>query len=722
MTTLQIQTPEWAEPLLQPARYKGAWGGRGSGKSHYFAEMLIEAHILDPNTSSVCVREIQKSLAQSVKRLLELKIHDLGVGDLFEIQEFVIKRRNGSGLILFQGMQNHTNDSIKSLEGFDRAWVEEAQSISQRSLDMLRPTIRKPGSELWFSWNPSSPNDPIDQLLRGDNSPPGAVVVKVNWNDNPWFPEVLRKEMEFDRARDLDKFAHVWGGEYLTRSNARVFRNWRVDEFEAPANAMFRFGADWGFATDPTVLIRCYVEGRTLYIDHEAYQVGCEIVDTPDLFLTVPEAEKWPIVADSSRPETISHMKRNGFPKIMGAVKGPRSVEEGVEFLKSHDIVVHPRCQHVIDELTHYAYKTDPATNAVLPVLEDKHNHCIAEGQLVLTMRGNVPVETVTTDDFVWTRGGWRAVLFAGLTDVDRETVVVETTNGRVVCTPDHEIYTANGFVRADALRYDDDILNVEDSSWLKLLSGTECFGGDIQSQRTKASGSISSESPSFCTAQFGNRFTGTFQKAFTSITLMATRATTRLKTLSASTRKTTQVATHGAQSERSNRHDSLVQFGNLQNRGIAAMKDEQSTEKLALWPTSNLFRFPRIAKRAARFLSRKHLATETSFAAMPASPHGEGQAGKTTSSATVCNAGSHSLPTDTQNPVLVAGRVLTVSHGPKAAKVYDLTVDEFHEFVCGGVLVSNCLDAMRYALEGVRRIQQQKPPKVVILPTANRW
>ena len=377
MTTLQIQTPEWAEPLLQPARYKGAWGGRGSGKSHYFAEMLIEAHIIDPNTSSVCVREIQKSLAQSVKRLLELKIHDLGVGDLFEIQEFVIKRRNGSGLILFQGMQNHTNDSIKSLEGFDRAWVEEAQSISQRSLDMLRPTIRKPGSELWFSWNPSSPNDPIDQLLRGDNSPPGAVVVKVNWNDNPWFPEVLRKEMEFDRARDLDKFAHVWGGEYLTRSNARVFRNWRVDEFEAPANAMFRFGADWGFATDPTVLIRCYVEGRTLYIDHEAYQVGCEIVDTPDLFLTVPGAEKWPIVADSSRPETISHMKRNGFPKIMGAVKGPRSVEEGVEFLKSHDIVVHSRCQHVIDELTHYAYKTDPATSAVLSVLEDKHNHLI---------------------------------------------------------------------------------------------------------------------------------------------------------------------------------------------------------------------------------------------------------------------------------------------------------------------------------------------------------
>ena len=377
MTTLQIQTPAWAEPLLAPARYKGAWGGRGSGKSHLFAEMLIEAHILDPDSSSVCVREIQKSLSQSVKRLLELKIRDLGVSDLFEVQEAVIKRRNGRGLITFQGMQNHTSDSIKSLEGFDRAWVEEAQSISQRSLDLLRPTIRKPGSELWFSWNPNAPDDPVDKLLRGPDAPPGAVVVEVNWNDNPWFPQVLREEMEFDRRRDPDKYAHIWGGAYLTRSNARVFRNWKVEEFEAPPDAMFRFGADWGFASDPTVLVRCYTQGRTLFIDHEAYQIGCEIVDTPALFLTVPEAEKWPIVADSSRPETISHMKRNGFPKIMGAVKGPRSVEEGVEFLKSHDIVVHPRCRHVIDELTHYAYKTDPATNAVLPVLEDKHNHLV---------------------------------------------------------------------------------------------------------------------------------------------------------------------------------------------------------------------------------------------------------------------------------------------------------------------------------------------------------
>jgi phage terminase large subunit len=378
---LTLPTPEWALPLLAPARYKGAHGGRGSGKSHAFAEMAVEAHLLDVDSRSVCVREVQKSLAQSVKRLIEDKIKAMNAGAYFTVQEAVIKSHNpagrGDGLIIFQGMQNHTADSIKSLEGYDRAWVEEAQSLSQRSLDMLRPTLRKPKSELWFTWNPNLETDPIDQLLRGAAPPPGAVVVEVNYEDNPWFPDVLRDEMEYDRSRDPDKYAHIWRGTYVRNSEARVFRNWRVEEFEAAGDAIHRLGADWGFASDPTVLVRCHIVGRRLYVDHEAYRVGCEIMDTPDLFFSVPEAEKWPLVADSSRPETISHMRRHGFPKITAAVKGPKSVEDGVEWLKSFEIVVHPRCRHVIDELTLYAYKTDPLTGRVLPVLADKSNHCI---------------------------------------------------------------------------------------------------------------------------------------------------------------------------------------------------------------------------------------------------------------------------------------------------------------------------------------------------------
>ena len=360
---------------MQPARYKGAHGGRGSGKSHFFAEALVEDHIRFPGLRSVCIREIQRSLEQSAKRLIEDKIEALGVGSLFEVQRDRIICP-GDGLIIFQGMQNHTADSIKSLEGYDRAWVEEAQSLSQRSLDLLRPTIREKGSEIWFSWNPKKDTDPVDAFMR-QSPPPGTVAVECNWPDNPWFPDVLREEMEWDKRRDPDKYAHIWLGGYQRNSEARVFHNWRVEEFDTPDDARFYFGADWGFAIDPTVLIRVFVKDRTLYIDQEAYKVGCKIDDTPALFDKVPDSRRWPIIADCARPETIDYMRRHGFPRMEPAKKGKDSVHDGVEFLKSYDIIVHPRCKHAADELALYSYKTDKLTGEALPVLEDKKNHVI---------------------------------------------------------------------------------------------------------------------------------------------------------------------------------------------------------------------------------------------------------------------------------------------------------------------------------------------------------
>jgi phage terminase large subunit len=230
---------------------------------------------------------------------------------------------------------------------------------------------------LWFSWNPNHETDPIDVLLRGENPPPDSVVVCANYKDNPWFPDELKAELLYDQRRDPEKYAHIWLGEYQRNSEARVFRNWKIEEFDRPSGTVFRLGADWGFSIDPSVLVRCSIEGHNLYIDWEAYQVGCEIDKLPDLFLTVPEAEKWPITADSARPETISYMAKHGFPRIAAAIKGARSLEEGVEFLRSFDIIVHPRCKHTIDELTMYSYKTDPLTGKVVPLLEDKNNHVI---------------------------------------------------------------------------------------------------------------------------------------------------------------------------------------------------------------------------------------------------------------------------------------------------------------------------------------------------------
>lgn len=411
MSVLQIETPRWALPLLKPARYKGAHGGRGSGKSHFFGELWLEENLAE-KLDFVCLRETLKSLEFSVKKLLESKIAAFNAGAYFEVQDRRIFSKQG-GVTIFEGMQNHTADSIKSLEGFDRAWFEEAQNASEKSLTLLRPTIRKPGSQLWFGWNPDLATDPIDKLLRGDVKPPDSCVIEVNYLENPWFPDELRAEMEYDRSRDPDKYAHVWMGKYRRNSEARVFKNWSIEEFDVDPKAVLRQGADWGFSVDPSVLVQCWIEGRKLYVPFEAYRVGCEIVDTPALFMTVPDSEKWPITADSARPETISHMQKNGFPKIMPAIKGAKSLEEGVEFLKSFDIVVHPRCTHLIDELSSYSYKTDQLTGSVLPMLEDKDNHVIdalryaCEGARRAVRRERKPLQTTPDSGGFGSSGSW---------------------------------------------------------------------------------------------------------------------------------------------------------------------------------------------------------------------------------------------------------------------------------------------------------------------------
>lgn len=373
---LSIPTARVFLPLLKPARYKAIHGGRGSGKSRFFAGLLVEEQIAEP-IDAVCLREVQKSLEFSVKREIEAAIESMNAGAYFDVQDKRVIAVNG-GVTIFEGMQNHTADSIKSLARFKRAWVEEAHSLSQRSMDILRPTIREEGSQIWFSWNPDDPTDAVDAFFRGEKPPTDAIIVEANWQDNPWFPKVLRDEMEHDlRSASPEKYAHVWKGAYRQAGDALVFKNWRVEEFDTDPGVVFRYGADWGFAIDPSVLVRCYLVGRRMYVDYEAYEVGCEIDRLPDLFVTVPEAEKWPIVADSARPETVSYMRRHGFPRMTSAVKGPKSVEEGVAFLQGLEIVVHPRCRHTIDELSTYAYKLDKMTGKPIPVLADKNNHVI---------------------------------------------------------------------------------------------------------------------------------------------------------------------------------------------------------------------------------------------------------------------------------------------------------------------------------------------------------
>jgi phage terminase large subunit len=357
----QIQLPDWAECLWKPARHIALWGGRGAGKSRSIATALV-LQAAEGHRRVLCAREIQKSIKDSVKRLLDDQIAQCGLSHLFDSTEAEIRGPNDS-LFIFSGLRNNAT-AIKSFEGLTDAWVEEAQAVSQGSIDTLLPTVRTPGSRLLWSWNPDLETDPVDVLFRSpEGPPPRSVVMNVNYDRNPWFPDDLREAMEWDRAHDIDKFNHIWGGEYRRNSEARVFRNWHVEAFDSPANVEYRQGADFGFSIDPSCLVRCWIDGTQIFVDHEAWGIGVEIVNLSNLF--------------RSRPETISHLRNNGFPRIASAVKGARSVEEGIEFLKSYDLVIHPRCQHLIDELTLYSYKVDSLTGQVTAVLDDKDNHMI---------------------------------------------------------------------------------------------------------------------------------------------------------------------------------------------------------------------------------------------------------------------------------------------------------------------------------------------------------
>ena len=388
---IQILTPRVFLPLLDKARFKGARGGRGSGKSHNFADMLVERMVAEADLKWVCIREVQKSLRFSAKALVEAKIIAHGVAHLFDIQRDLIKRRDGQGVVIFNGMQDHTADSIKSLEGFDGACIEEAQSISQRSWDLLEPTIRKEDSEIWASWNPDLPTDPIDKFFNDNKDDPNIILVTANIYDNPFASDTLwesyrrAKETALKHAAQGDesalaRFEWIWHGGYNNNNAAIILAgHYTVKAFEPLIDWYKSYGVDWGFATDPTVMVESYFDedNQDLYIFDEAYGEQVETVDLPKLFDNLDGARQYVSYADSARPENISHCRKNDYPLMKSVDKWQGSVEDGVSWLRGlNNIFIHPRCKHTIDEAGKWRYKTDEYTRDVLPDLVDKDNHC----------------------------------------------------------------------------------------------------------------------------------------------------------------------------------------------------------------------------------------------------------------------------------------------------------------------------------------------------------
>lgn len=330
MTELIIDTPRKLLPALEDARYIALYGGRGGAKSHFFAERLIERALMQ-RTRWACIREVQGTLKESVKQLLTDKIIKFGLESQFDILDNEIRCPH-DGLIIFKGMQSYNAANVKSLEDYDGAWVEEAQTFSEVSLRMLRPTIRKDGSQIWFSWNPRYETDAVDKFFRGKNPPEDSIIINVNWWDNPWFNETLQKEKDADFDADPEMAEHVWNGgyerisagAYFAKHIAKLEKLGRVGKFpyDPLLGPVF---TGWDLGVDDYTVIWFF---QVYHVDHvprvriidyyEASGLGADDI----LASALPEytkdvVAKWEAMEELSREKPYTY-QRHFFPHDIG--------------------------------------------------------------------------------------------------------------------------------------------------------------------------------------------------------------------------------------------------------------------------------------------------------------------------------------------------------------------------------------------------------------------
>jgi phage terminase large subunit len=388
----RLALPEKAAFLFDKHRYKVIPGGRGGARSWSVARTLLMLACMSP-IRVLCAREFQVSISESVLKLLSDQIAlSPNMRAIYNIQKKTITNDVGSEFY-FAGIRNNVTN-IKSFEGVDICWVEEAEKVSKNSWKVLIPTIRKPGSEIWVTFNPDEESDPTSQMFIVGEPPPGTKVVWMSWEDNPWFPEELRVEKDYLYRIDPEAAEHVWGGAFRKNSAAQVLRDkYRIEAFTAePDWDGPYFGSDFGFSVDPSTLVKVWVHKNVLYVEEEAYGVGVETDEMPKFyeggevrnndgslrktFKGVTGSKKRPIRADSARPETISYLNRHGYGNVVGAKKGAGSVEDGVAFIRSFEyIVIHTRCKHTAEEARLWSYKVDRLTKEPTNELDDKHNH-----------------------------------------------------------------------------------------------------------------------------------------------------------------------------------------------------------------------------------------------------------------------------------------------------------------------------------------------------------
>lgn len=358
----------------EEARYYFLRGGRGSGKSWAVADYLLVKLLQNPNLNLVCIREVQKSIDKSSKKLLEDRINTLGLSAYFDVIKTEIRLKKGRGVIIFNGLQDHTVDSIKSLEGFDFCWVEEAQTITDYSLELLIPTIRANGSKIFFTYNPKNDTDAIE-VLRHDKD--NKVVIHSTYLDNCYAPDTIIEEAEEMKEKRLSKYNHIYLGQYgqaegliFENVEVRVIREKEVKGLECVQ------GLDFGYTNDPTAFCINYIddENKIFYVFDGFYKKGL-LNSQIATEIKKLQAHKYIIFADSAEPKSIDTLKLDGVSRIRGALKGKDSINNGIDFLLDYRIVINAHLTDFINEAHNYTWAVDKKTNKPTNKPVDDFNH-----------------------------------------------------------------------------------------------------------------------------------------------------------------------------------------------------------------------------------------------------------------------------------------------------------------------------------------------------------
>lgn len=681
--------------ITEKKRYKVIYGGRASGKSWAMARASIML-AMQKKMRILCVRQFQNSIADSIHKLLSDSINTMGLNDYFEITQSTIRAYNGSEYI-FKGIHNNPQE-IKSMEGVDLAICEESQNITDESWEILIPTIRKEGSEIWVCFNPEREDDSTYRRFV-KNPPDDSIVVCMNYIDNPWFPEVMRKEMEYCKRIDYPKYEHIWLGKTVMETEAQIFKGkFEITEFEADEGTEFFWGCDWGFAADASVLTRCFIENNCLFIDYEAYGVGVEMEELPKLFDTIPDSRKWKIRADSARPETISYVARHGF-KCVAVKKWKGSIEDGIEYMRSFEkIYIHPRCKHTIEEFKYYSYKKDRVSGDILPIIVDAWNHCLIKGTLIDTIKGQKKIENIKVGDLVLTRNGYKKVLWSGISDKNRKVYKVKTDCGNyIIGTGNHKVLTSKGFCDIDSLRYNDKLL-IRRTEWLKQQKRLEKYGTDIRPLKGEQIESILRTELPIYTDMYGNNIMGNAQRGLLSIIKTGIAKIMTYPILKQLAIKNIEKGILIQKKQKIGQEKGLKGLV-ICGSGINQKMVEggiKNTHKNIIGGFLTFLK--KSVSIVGKYLSQKLITT--SFVRGLVNRLGEENKDLMMLLKVANGAGESSKAINMQKSDFVVGRVLSVEEIGIAKEVYDITVEGQHEFFANGILVHNCIDSIRYALE----------------------